>query len=351
MKQIVEKCYKNAVAEARKSERALRQMQRSTYAEMIRCETKTYDQYRDCVSENRYLFDLEPMKFDQVQSGYEASIKADSRKECKIKIQSIYDKQKPDGKISIVVPPGTGLSSKDNDSSINLTYDCKLNERQCPGDAATRTSEGSPTENVKNIACQFLVSAASKSHSMNPANELNTDITENASIRKRKRDEDVELECSDAEKARKKAKIDSDHSCTSAVTQKNQFNSRIPVFPKKKRDTDITVNVKLGVHSRRVCGRKTECAAGPQAKNNQQSQLDVSSLIPVIRERENGEWVECNVNHPVKQSKSRIPLPIHQLGSRNDSNFAAHLKRIGAYKKLASIESKSLKSAETAVRS
>ena len=56
------------------------------------------------------------------------------------------------------------------------------------------------------------------------------------------------------------------------------------------------------------------------------------------KEPQENKWIECKVNHPIKQSKSKIPLPIHKLGCKNDSNLAAHLERIGAYKRMKLIE-------------
>ena len=68
LRQKIDEHYRRAVMKARKSEKALRQVQRQAYAEMITCATKTYDQYKECVDANMNLFELDPLKYEQIEA-------------------------------------------------------------------------------------------------------------------------------------------------------------------------------------------------------------------------------------------------------------------------------------------
>ena len=63
--QTIIKLYKQALQNARKSEKSLRQIQRKLNAQLITCPSNTDNDYRQCIKANRSLFELEKLKCEK----------------------------------------------------------------------------------------------------------------------------------------------------------------------------------------------------------------------------------------------------------------------------------------------
>ena len=63
--QTIIKLYKQALQNARKSEKSLRQVQRKLNAQLITCPSKTDNEYRQCIKANRSLFELEALRCEK----------------------------------------------------------------------------------------------------------------------------------------------------------------------------------------------------------------------------------------------------------------------------------------------
>ncbi|XP_065068303.1 uncharacterized protein LOC135693690 [Rhopilema esculentum] len=292
--------YRKATRGARESEKKLRQVQRRLYAEIITCRKKSAREYAQSLMANRYLFELEPGKFEQ------AKLVNEKRK--------IPAKEQDDQNANISLKGKVGKPSSEVlkkpafQTPASESQELKFQRGDLP-----ETESHSKTENpVK------LTEAKARESSIHGSldNGISYKILEKDDTRKR-------------------------------IYHKNRksfaFTWPTKSYPNKvygkyghRKDYHLKNDGKVKhQHSSLFC-RKSRSYVG--FKNNKMHRMCRSNTI------ENGEiskkldfykeeWVQCEVNHPIKQSKYRIPLPIHKLGSQNESNIEAHLKRIGAYKK------------------
>ena len=168
-------------------------------------------------------------------------------------------------------------------------------------------------------------------------------------IEKRKK----HVECANGVRKRRRVEEISDESevnnytpCKRQKLDLSKFNSftttritkicNLPLNMKDKKKQDLSLcrkqnmiaNGQANVHNEMKC-KRTATFDKPY-----KTQKSKPSLIPESKPKLGYKWIECKVHYPIKQSKSKIPLLIHQLGSKNESNLAAHMKKIGAHKSL-----------------
>ena len=143
-------------------------------------------------------------------------------------------------------------------------------------------------------------------------------------VKKRKRQEDI-LDNSKqfSHNVLKRAKVD----CSYVEKQTiSGIPKRVPLPP----TTNQKIRKKLSISRNKELLRSIPTKPIDQINSSHKSK---PGLIPCLKSKSDcNKWIECKVNHPIKQSKSKIPLLIHQLGSKNEANLIAHMKRIGAYK-------------------
>ena len=157
-------------------------------------------------------------------------------------------------------------------------------------------------------------------------------------VRKRKRAEDISDESKTSNLTLcKKQKIDCAHS-NSTITARIPKMGNPPLSSNNKRNQNFVMHAKRNMRNSSQVNARNEiemkCRRTTIYNQFSKAQKCNPSLKAVSKPQLGCKWIECKVNHPIKQSKSKIPLLIHQLGSKNESNLVAHMKRIGAYKSL-----------------
>ena len=355
MNQKFKEFYRLAVTKARKSEKALKQIQRKTYAEMLRCKAKPYDQLKECIKTNRSLFELEPMRYMQSFASN----------------QSIQTDKAFNGVASLKSLPGSSWTSTNRGKPALFKHNAKnkknlnwhLSHAKC-----------TPNKLLKNDNCdmeketdhehrkRITLSKAVIDHTLNegildemprqsfsksssaciPYQQDNCHLINKIfaeDFRKRKREDILSYNAKmTSNRAVKEVKLDSTDCYKSIFTsQIPRTVSSIPVSQKIRKE-GFTLSSKLDMMTKGIPSKSYDnCKVSRNTitiyNRSNKFQTPKPSLIPVYQPKSQCKWIECKVNHPIKQSKSKIPLLIHQLGSKNESNLVAHLKRIGAYKK------------------
>ena len=277
-------------------------MQRRLYAEIITCRKKSAKEYALCLMSNRSLFELEPDKFGQ------AKLVDEKRK--------ITAKEQDDQNANISLKGKVGKLSSEVLKKPAFEIQASESKELKFQRGIFRKAEGhSKMENLVKVT-EAKASESSIHGSLN--NGTSYRILEKHDTRKR---------------------IYHDNRKSFAFTWPTKS------YPNKaygkykyghRKDYHLKDDGKVKhQHSSLFC-RKSRCYVG--FKSNKRHRTcrpntiengEICKKLDFFKE----EWVQCEVNHPIKQSKSRIPLPIHKLGSQNESNIEAHLKRIGAYKK------------------
>ena len=370
MRQKIDESYRNAVMKARKSEKALRQVQRQAYAEMITCATKTYDQYKECVDANMSLFELDPLKYEQIEAITERQNVSETLKKCTSTVQSrdLHDKLRTESRYFSKIPtPAANVVSSKGDRKYDVSIATYVPHAQSVAEKNNKnvinmnvTSDKDASRKIKFIA------SIPNSNTTKPLNQKGlqesltsfievkkpktciTNATSHGSlqyVRKRKREIDdrninEKADHTKTQTVTKKFKLDTvkGHSDVSKAVIKT--TSCIPIVTKKtKRETSNKVGLKATSSAQVACKRlKLDCNDKKSGTSKHESQEKDQIIMLANKGPQENKWIECKVNHPIKQSKSKIPLPIHKLGCKNESNLAAHLKRIGAYKRMKLIE-------------
>ena len=363
MRQKTDEYYKNAVIKARKSEKTFRQVQRQAYAEMITCATKTYDQYKECVGANMSLFDLDPLKYEQIEATTERL--ATSKELCdRVKIESQCSTNFSKSAESVVsievgksckVSIASSLPYTQNETDVQgrkarKTFHTNMYVTSDKGtDRKIRLNASVPkSDTVKPIKQRGSQKCLTSFNGVKKPNSCSAIATSHGSlqkVRKRKREiDDLKskqiMDLASIQTVSKKIKLDTVQ-VISNVSKVIQLPSCIPIVSKKwKKDTLNKVSLKATSNAQVPCKRsKLNSNIDKSITVDKTSEKKDHILMQTNKEPQKNKWIECKVNHPIKQSKSKIPLPIHKLGCKNDSNLAAHLKRIVAYKRIKLTES------------
>ena len=364
MRQKTDEYYKSAVMKARKSEKALRQVQRQAYPEMITCATKTYDQYKECVGANMGLFELDPLKYEQIEATTERL--ATSKELCdQLKIENHCSTKFSKSAKSVVSIEGGKSCRVSIASSLPYTQnETDVQERKATetfhtnmyvtSDKGTnrkiRLNASVPkSDTVKPIKQRGSQKCLTSFNGVKQPNSCSAIATSHGSlqkVRKRKREiDDLKskqiMDLASIQTVSKKIKLDIVQVNSNVSKTVTQLSSCIPIVSKKrKRDTLKNVGLKATSNAQVPCKRsKLNSNIDKSLTVDNKSEKKDHILMQTNKEPRENKWIECKVNHPIKQSKSKIPLPIHKLGCKNDSNLAAHSKRIGAYKRIKLTES------------
>ena len=373
MRQKMDEYYRNTVMKARKSEKALRQVQRQAYAEMITCATKTYDQYKECVDANMGLFELDSLTYEELADTAERIdvSKALIKGTFSLDSQDLFNAAKTESQNSTEIASSTDFDASDGgrnrDVSIassvpytdsvadvqdlkanachknmNVTSDKDIYRKS---NSVTCVSKSDIAKPIKLRALQITLTSPNETEKPKKylAKANKNGIFQN--IRKRKREiDDLKLnrktDHANSETLPKKTKIDTVHVHSNVSKTVVQLPSCIPIVSKKrKRDTSKKASLKAISNAQVACKRsKLAYDIDKFVTVDNKSEKKDHIVMQTHKEPQENKWIECKVNHPIKQSKSKIPLPIHKLGCKNDSNLAAHLKRIGAYNRMKLIE-------------
>ena len=294
---------------------------------MLRCKSKSFDQFKECLKEHRSLFELEPMKFETTITAALSTDSSVSHTKTAGKAMSsqsilIFDKSSPtmmyNTKSSI-----NSITSKDQ--SIFLTKSKDTGNTQGKVDSkrihctAQKTINNTFQSKIPKLSIKsWKATANAQSLQNNVSKEYHLN-----NIRKRKRQEDISEDSKQfSHNVLKRAKVE----CSYVEKQTiSRIPKRVPFPPM----TNQQIRKKLSISRNKE--QVKSIPTKPLDKINS-SHKSKPSLIPSVKSKSDCKWIECKVNHPIKQSKSKIPLLIHQLGSKNEANLIAHMKRIGAYK-------------------
>ena len=356
MNQKFNEYYRIAVIKARKSEKALKQVQRKTYAEMLRCKAKPYDQFKESIKTNRSLFELEPMRYTQPLES-KKGIQTDKSCEGAASLKSLSGScltRANRGKTASSQHSGMNENnlnphmahSKCTEKKIKLPVNDKYEmRRKRAGENGKKAKISKRKAAIDHMSSESALkkwqkqsfsksSSARISYQRDNCAAINKGYVND--IRKRKREDNISNNSKMINNiAVKKLKLDSTDCYKSIVTHQLSKAIRPISSSHKKRKQDLAFSknsdmMKKGIPSKSYDKCKMKSTNISNGINI--FQTPKPSLIPVYKPQTQCNWIECTVNHPIKQSKSKIPLLIHQLGSKNESNLVAHLKRIGAYK-------------------
>ena len=307
---------------------------------------------------SRSLFQLEPMKCEQVLKLDVKNSIVNCNKGC-TKPMAVRDSQQVNSCINASLATEHGSTHSKKVTSDVPTGNCtqkSLNVLQSDICAmkTTKTDGGSKkivcsqlelagTQNLSNVASIDIKRHIGTSFSRIAKYPIENGVTHSGhfanDVRKRKRAEDISNESKTSNLTLcKKQKLDFAHVDNSSKAQIPKiYNPPFNIDNKRsqavlqsgkrnmKNNCQLDTCNEINMKSKRT-GISDNCSKTQKCK---------PSLIPAVIKPQLGcKWIECKVNHPIKQSKSKIPLLIHQLGSKNESNLAAHMKRIGAYKSL-----------------
>ena len=325
---------------------------------MLKCKVKPHDQFKESIKTNRSLFELDPMKFGQSIASNQG-IQID--KACngvaslkplqglcmthtsRCKAPAVQHKVVNESKLNHQMPRATCIDKKIKVSEIDKNEVAR--KRAYENGKYTKINKSKAV--IDHMLCESTLNRRpklplSKSSSGRIPYQRENCATINKSyvsdIRKRKREDNISNNSKMINNtAVKKAKLDSTYcykpivnhhvsKTIRSISSSNKNRNQEPVFAK---NLDV---VKRGIplKSYDKCKMKRNPTAISKTINNFHTHRP--SQIPVYKPQSQCNWIECKVNHPIKQSKSKIPLLIHQLGRKNESNLVAHLKRIGAYK-------------------
>ena len=294
---------------------------------MVRCKSKSFDQFKECLKEHRSLFELEPMRFEKVGvSSFcgqtSASFSNTTKKAVSSQNLPIFDNSFP-LLVSTTKSSVNSITSKDQ-----LSHGKTWNETDNNKEGVDSAKIHGEAHETKNSIFQSKIprlsfkswEAAMKVHSLE--NNVSKEYHLN-NVRKRKRQEDI-LDNSKQfrHNVLKKAKVQ----CSYVEKQTiSRIPKRLPFPP----TTNQKIRKKLSIARNKEQLKSIQNKPIDKINSSHKSK---PSLIPSVKSKSNCKWIECKVNHPIKQSKSKIPLLIHQLGSKNEANLIAHMKRIGAYR-------------------
>ena len=294
---------------------------------MVRCKSKSYEHFKDCIRDHKSLFELEPMRFEKAAlttfCGKTSALRSKtSENDLSSQNLLMFDKSCPH-----LVPNTKSLintiTSKDQSTCLTNIKDSGNTKGKvesfrihCKSQQTMNSTFQSkiPKLSIKSWKAtanvQSLESNVSKEYDLN-------------NVRKRKRQEDIlDNSTQFSHNVLKKAKVE----CSYVEKQTiSRIPKRLPLPP----TTNQKIRKKLSISRNKE--QLKSIPTKPIDKFNS-SHKSKPSLIPSLKSKSNCKWIECKVNHPIKQSKSKIPLLIHQLGSKNEANLIAHMKRIGAYR-------------------
>ena len=294
---------------------------------MLRCKSKSFDQFKDCLKEHRSLFELEPMKFETTSSAALSTDSSVSHTKTAGKAMSsqsilIFDKSSPtmvyNTKSSI-----NSITSKDQSTHLTKSKDTaiatgKVDSKRihCTAHKTISNTFQSKIPKLSTTSWRATANAQSLQNNVSKEYDLNN-------VKKRKRQEDIlDNSTQFSHSVLKRAKVE----CSYVEKQTiSRIPKRVPLPPM----TNQKIRKKLSISRNKELLRSIPTKPIDQINSSHKSK---QSLIPSVKSKSDCKWIECKVNHPIKQSKSKIPLLIHQLGSKNEANLIAHMKRIGAYK-------------------
>ena len=417
MQKLIES-YREATVKARKSEKALRQMQRKTYAQLVRCSVRSYDGFKESMQMSRSLFQLEPMKCEQV-------FKLNS-KNSTLNASKGTGKPLPIGDSQQVnfctnTPLATKHESTHVKKPLNVLQSnmCATKRSKIYGrnqEIACNQLQLAGTQNLSNSASvdcrEKLVTLSSGVASLQMEKSIAHAGSFANGIRKQKRSEDISDELKKNNLTLyKKQKVDRAHVNNYGGTQNICIDTSIELkgkvvtslngnriyaekrkkheksgndVRKRKRAEDIldeskTTNYtpckkqkldkvsnftttripKICNHAFKVnnkerqdlplCRKQNIIKGGQTGAPNKnemkykrtatsdkpyKTQKCNPSLIAVSKPKLGCKWIERKLNRPVIEYRSKIPLLIHQIGSKNESNLAAHMKKLVASKSL-----------------
>ena len=336
VRQKTDEYYKSAVMKARKSEKALRQVQRQAYAEMITCATKTYDQYKECVDANMSLFELDPLKYEQIEATTERL--ATSKELCdQLKIETDCSKSAEsvvsiEGGESCRVSIASSLPYTQNETDVQerkametfhtnmyVTSDKGTNRKIRLNASVPKSDTVKPIKQRGSQKCLTSFNGVKKSNS---CSAIATSHSSLQTVRKRKREiDDLKskqiMDLASIHTVSKKIKLDTVQ-VISNVSKVIKLPSCIPIVSKKrKRDTLNKVSLKTASNAQVPCKRlQLNLNIYKSVADDKLSQKKDHIAMQTNKEPQENKWIECKVNHPIKQSKSKFPYQSTNLAAK-----------------------------------